>query len=120
MIVIACDESVRNREGDIHLWRRQSRAQLQHAADVTVACSVNGGLEHSPTGQGCDDRMLEDPVHIEAMPFQRASYKEAIIPPRSRSHWLPVILATPIKFGVLETLSIVTQYGGEFVAFKAF
>ena len=33
------------------------------------------------------------------MPFQCVSYKTAIAPPRPRTHWWPVILATSIKIG---------------------
>ena len=50
------------------------------------------------------------------MPFQCVSYKTAIAPPRPRTHWWPVILATSIKIGGVETSSVVTWYGGNLVA----
>ena len=50
------------------------------------------------------------------MPFQCVSYKTAIAPPRPRTHWRPVILATSIKIGGVETSSVVTWYGGDLVA----
>ena len=50
------------------------------------------------------------------MPFQCVSYKTSIAPPRPRTHWWPVILATSIKIGGVETPSVVTWYGGDLVA----
>ena len=50
------------------------------------------------------------------MPFQCVSYKTAIALPRPRTHWWPVILATSIKIGGVETSSVVTWYGGDLVA----
>ena len=50
------------------------------------------------------------------MPFQCFSYKIAVAPPRPRTHWWPVILATPIRIGGGETSSVVTWYGGDLVA----
>ena len=50
------------------------------------------------------------------MPFQCVSYKTAIAPPRPRTHWWPVILATSIKIGGVETSSVVAWYGGDLVA----
>ena len=50
------------------------------------------------------------------MPFQCVSYKKAIAPPRPRTHSWPVILATSIKIGGVETSSVVTWYGGDMVA----
>ena len=51
-----------------------------------------------------------------SMPFQWDSYKTAIAPPRPRTHWWPVILATSIRIGGVETSSVVTWYGGDLVA----
>ena len=45
------------------------------------------------------------------MPFQCVSYR-----PRPRTHWWPVILATSVKIGGVETSSVVTWYGGDLVA----
>ena len=50
------------------------------------------------------------------MPFQCVSYKTAIAPPRPRTHLWPVILATSIKIGGVETSSVMTWYGGDLVA----
>ena len=50
------------------------------------------------------------------MPFQYVSYKTGIAPPRPRTHWWPVILATSVKIGGVETSSVVTWYGGDLVA----
>ena len=44
------------------------------------------------------------------MPFQCVSNKTAIAPPRPRTHWCPVILATSIRIGGVETSSVVTWY----------
>ena len=49
------------------------------------------------------------------MPFQCVSCKTAIAPPRPRTHWRPVILATSIRIGGVETSSVVTWYGGNLV-----
>ena len=50
------------------------------------------------------------------MPFQCVSYKTAIAPPRPRTHWWPVIVATSIKIGGVETSSVEAWYGGDLVA----
>ena len=51
-----------------------------------------------------------------SMPFQCVSYMTAAVPPRPRTHWWPVILATSIRIGEGETPSVVTWYGGDLVA----
>ena len=50
------------------------------------------------------------------MPFQCVSYRTAMAPPRPRTHWWPGILATSIRIGGVETSSVVTWSGGDFVA----
>ena len=50
------------------------------------------------------------------MPFQCVAYKTAIAPPRPRTHWWPMILATSIRIGGVETSSVVIWYGGDLVA----
>ena len=44
------------------------------------------------------------------------SHKTAIAPPRPRTHWGPMILATSIRIGEVETSSVVMWYGGDLVA----
>ena len=50
------------------------------------------------------------------MPFQCVSYKTAIASLRPRTHWWPVMLATSIRIGGVETSSVVTWYEGDMVA----
>ena len=50
------------------------------------------------------------------MPFQWVSYKTAMVPPRPRTHWWPEILVTSISVRGVATSSVVTWYGGDFVA----
>ena len=51
----------------------------------------------------CGDGRLGDRVPVPRC----VSYRTAIVPPRPRTHWWPVILATS---------SVVTWYGGDLVA----
>ena len=50
------------------------------------------------------------------MPFQCVSYRTAMAPPWPCTHWWPVILATSIRIGGVETSSVVTWQGDDLVA----
>ena len=78
-------------------------------------------LTQRPNMRGCGGRRLGDQAPTGSQVEQRrpswcVSYKTVIAPPRPRTHWWPVILATSIKIGGVAMSSVGTWYGGDLVA----
>ena len=54
--------------------------------------------------------------HAQGFPFQCVSYKTAIALLRPRTHWYPVMFATSINIGAVETETFMTWHWGDIVA----
>ena len=77
-------------------------------------------LVQRPNMRGCGSGRLGDQAPVlrwgEGGRSSVFGLKTTIAPPRPRTHWWPVILATSIKIGGIAMSSVVICYAGDFVA----